>query len=251
MILDALFFERYDEYVAMNNNVITQRRKFTEAAAPHPRTRTELKHRNLVISFSDARLIVEWMNATKGTQAYRRVIRIRAHLEHLNVMLDTIRQQKRQSTIDAEIRLRLNLVNQRLSRYMFIPMLACDPNAGILRYDATPKAMHGRVIEVSDGSLAVQVNESTVVAALSRLAASRQLHKAHLCEECRKRWHISERKMDRFCCKDCRRAFCAQRPDHRERQRIIQKRYRENLKVKLAAEDAVRLSRIRDDAGVE
>ena len=203
---------------------------FAHALDPRPRTQTELKRRNRALSFTDALIVVEWMNAAKGTAAYRRVLGIRAHLEHLSAMLETIRQQKpkSQSINDAEILLRLNLVIQRLSRYAFTPTLACDTSAGILRYSATPKAMRGLVVEVSDGSLSVQVSESTVVAALARLAANRELFKVHLCDECRKQWHAPQRKMDRFCSKECRILFRQTDEDSRERHARAQARYRKS-----------------------
>src|ERR1700733_4618524 len=101
---------------------------FAHALDPRPRTQTELKRRNRALSFTDALIVVEWMNAAKATAPEPRALGIRAHLEHLSAILEPIRQQKpkSQSINDAEILLRLNLVIQRLSRYAFTPTLACD-----------------------------------------------------------------------------------------------------------------------------
>lgn len=200
---------------------------FVHALAPRPRTQTELTRRNRVLSFSDAHIAVKWLNATMRTAAYRRVIGIRAQMAYLD---DMLQQRKGQQRIDGEFRLRLNLLNQRLSRYTFTPVLVCDPNTGIWRYNAVPKAIRGPVVEVSDGSLTVQVNESAVVAALARLAANRELYKVRLCEQCHEQWRVSDRKMDRFCSSECREKFRMSQPESRERHARQQREYRQAVK---------------------
>jgi hypothetical protein len=209
---------------------------------PDPHTETERNRRRRSLSSSDALIVVSWLNAANGTAGYRRVLGIRAHLDYIGVMLDTVRQQNGQveSNTNAKIRLHVNLVIERLSRYRLTPTIVCDPKAGILRYNATPKVMRGLVIEVSDGTLTVQVSETAVVNALARLAEKRELWKVRLCEQCREKWRVSERQIDRFCPgKKCRLAFYAQKPDRNVRQREIQRRYRANLKLRQAAEDTV------------
>ncbi len=66
--------------------------------------------------------------------------------------------------------------------------------------------------------------------ALVRLAVRRQLRKLRLCDQCKKVWRVSERKMDRFCSMGCREAAYAQQPEYRKRRREILKRHRENKK---------------------
>jgi hypothetical protein len=116
--------------------------------------------------------------------------------------------------------------------------MACDPPSGVWRYNAVPRKARGQQIEIAHQGITVQVNKAAVVAALTRLAANRELYKVRLCEQCRERWRVSERKMDRFCSPECREGWHTKSPDYSERRQEIQRRYRKKLKLKRAAEDA-------------
>ena len=233
--------------------VTTKRRtKFIEAIAPLPKTQSELKQRVRSLAHSDARLAVEWLNAAKGTVAYRRVLAAREELTALGDALNSLREQKRvlkgrrprteqQLADDArdslqaaasheEFRKRHNALNRLLYRYAHVPVLAYNVDDGVWRFGMIPKAARGPEIQIADGPIAVRVNESSVVAALSRLAVSRELYKVRLCETCGEQWRVSERKIDRFCSQKCREAFYAKSPDYKERKAANQRDYRERLK---------------------
>jgi hypothetical protein len=212
-----------------------------------------LKARGRSISFSDASIAVEWLNATNGTKAQQRVLDVRHELEELGATLDSLSQQRQEgraarkgrrtppspddmkdATQYAErytlFRERHNALNLILSRYAFVPVLAWDLDTGIWRCSAVPRDVRGRTIQVSDGGMTVQVNEAAVVAALARLAANRKLHKVRLCEECRERWQVAERKVDRFCSAKCREAYYAHSPEYLPKKAEAQRRYREQKK---------------------
>jgi len=244
---------------------VTDKRKiaFIEAVAPQPRTRTEFKRRMRSISWNDAFTAVEWLNANKRTAAYRRVIQIRGELEQLGTMLDSLRQQRQEgrarrtgrTTLPSQeeivqfaelhnrFRERHNDLNRLLSKYTFEPALAYDLDTGIWRFNPVPKGRRGPVIEISEGIFTLEVDETAVVAALARLAANRELYKARLCEQCHEVWRVSERKMDRFCSQQCREVWYTASPEYDKRRRDIQRRYRENVNLKNAAQDAARKGR--------
>jgi hypothetical protein len=205
------------------------------------------------IFYCDAASAVEWLNATKGTAQYRRVLAVRQELEELGKMLGLLHRQRqearargkgrqtppsqediREAAERAELytrfRERHNAINRLLSRYVFEPVLSWDLDTDVWLFSTVPKDMRGRTIQVSDGGTTVQVNEAAVVAALARLAANRKLEKARLCVWCRERWHVSEREIDKFCCAKCRQAYYAHSPEYRPKKAEAQRRYREQLK---------------------
>lgn len=264
LALDYSVCKSYDDYIVVSSNVVTKKRKpiaFVEAVAPRPTTRTEFQRRARSLSFSDALIAVEWLNAAMGSPAYRRALAVRQELEELGTTMDFLRQQRgeararnkgrraplsqgelseavERAELQTRFRERHNALNRLLARYAFVPVMAYDLDAGIWRCASAPKATRGRTVQVSDGAFTVQVGEPAVIAALCRLAASRELYKARLCEECHQRWRISERMMDRFCSAECRVAWYMKSPDYSKRRQDIQQRYRDGLKRKLAAEDA-------------
>jgi hypothetical protein len=270
MPLDYSACKRYGDCIVVANNAVTKKQKvtrkrkgvaFTEAVAPRPTTRTEFERRARSLSFSDAFIVVQWLNAAKGSAAYRKVLTVKLELDELGALLDSVRRQKqesraankgRQAPLSQEdvtaavqraefytqFRERHNSLNRTLAKYSFVPVMACDPDMGIWRCSSVPKVTRGRTIEVSDGALTVHVNEAAVVAALARLAANRELYKVRLCEQCQERWRVSERAMDRFCSPECRQEWYAKSPDYGKRRRDIQRRYRTNVKQAIAAHDA-------------
>jgi hypothetical protein len=234
--------------------MVTKKQKtgFIEAIAPHPKTQTELKRRIRSMSHSDAFLAVAWLNATQGKPANRRVLAIRQELADLADARETLRQQRRAlqgkrgqsapeimglhakrvtlAELQEQFRKRHNVLNVRLTRYAHVPALAYSPELAIWRFGMVPKRPSGPEIVIEDQSLRVRVNESSVIAALCRLAANRELHKVRLCEMCGKRWRVSERKIDRFCTPKCREEFYAKSDEYRERKAANQRKYREGLK---------------------
>jgi hypothetical protein len=233
---------------------------FVSGLAPRPRTETELKRRNRALSYSDANIAVQWLNASKGTAAYRRVFAMRRELEELSALLDSLRrrnhenkqrkasikkrgtppradelEQGREALIEvAQIRDRLrerhNVFVEQLARYRLVPVLACDLRSAEWQFNTVPKMQRGRVIHVSDGNFVVEVCETAVALALCRLAVKQELFKVRLCAMCNDRWKVSERKMDRFCSQQCRERFRLTEPELRDRHARQQREYRERRK---------------------
>lgn len=254
--------------------MVTKKQKagFVRVGTPDPKTQTELRHQVRSLLYNDAMLAVEWLNATQRTAAYRRVLNVRRELEELGAMLNSLREREqareqrirthkpleeilkdiREHPPSAEdnnalediveaflkpqehFRERHNAFNQLIARYTYVPVLDYSPDYGIWRFNAVPKRSRGPKITVSDGYSNTRVDESTVIAALCRLAANRELFKVRLCVQCEKRWRVSEREMDRFCSQRCREAFYAKSPEFRKRKAKNQQKYRDNLKQDIA-----------------
>jgi hypothetical protein len=233
--------------------------RFVWGTEPFPKTQNALKSRNRRISYSDAAIAAEWLNANQGTKPYERVLKMRHALDELGQMLRSLHQMRSQdrearkgrkeplSTKDVEraqqraelqeqLRVRHNLLNHHLSRYLFVPALAYDINSGIWRLSSVSKPEPlPEVIPVSDGSWTLRADENTAVVALARLAANGELYKVRLCQTCEQRWKVSEREIDRFCSPKCRDAFYA---TQREGQAEKQRQYRQRLKDRHDKEDA-------------
>ncbi|HUX65578.1 MAG TPA: hypothetical protein VMV42_00390 [archaeon] len=196
------------------------------------------------LAYSDAFQAVEWLNATKGTASYRRVLAVRQELEELGTAFHDLRMhliEAIKSRIDArkmdevsslseQFRQRHNALNRMLARYAHVPALAYNVETSVWRFGMVPKRSRGKEIKLEDQFLTVRINESSVISALARLAANRELYKVRLCEHCVQCWRVSERKIDRFCSKKCREAFYAKSEDFLKRKAKNQRLYRQNQK---------------------
>jgi hypothetical protein len=235
---------------AMKARATSLRDGLKRVTAPAPKTPAELEQQVRSGRDSDAFLAVEWLNAAKGTAAYRRVLAVRRELEELGTILDSLRGQRqawknRRAKSDAEIlenlkastsmaelqeqfRERHNALNQTIARYAFVPALGYNLDSGFWRFSAIPKHIRGPEIKVEnqDTRIRVRVNEASVVAALARLASIGELYKARLCEQCGKRWVFSLRAMDKFCSEDCRKYFHVHSEEGKQKNRDRQKAYR-------------------------
>jgi len=205
-----------------------QRGHLTEALAPRPKTNTELKRRNRALSLSDAQIAVVWLNATKGSEAYKRIVGLRAEMEYLGSMLNSIRRKEPVNL--AEARLRHKKLTQELSIYPLRPSMPCDLETGTWRFAVVAEAAKEPIVEITDRRLKIPVSETDVVGALGRLAANRELFKARQCKQCRDVWLVAQREMDKFCSKQCREAFRQADEDSRERHARAQRAYIEGLK---------------------
>lgn len=237
--------QRFDGRNGDTNIVVTKKRKvrFIEATAPQPETGTELKQRIRSQSFSDAVLAVEWLNAAKGTAAYRRVLDVRQELEELRAGIDRLSQahggpvvkvRDRERDI-AELAARHDKLDLLLRKHSFHPEMTYSFASGVWALDMTPKHRRGPLVVVHGQGFAflprrVQVSEPVVILALARLAANRELHKVRLCKGCGKRWRVSEREIDRFCSQKCREGFYPTSPEFLKRKAANQRTYREGLK---------------------
>lgn len=239
--------------------------RFVGVENPAPKTQTEVRRQVRSISYNDATLAVEWLNATQKSEAYRRVFMVHQELEALGTMLNELRQKERARELrnkqpiqipleetpddlsdeDAkkietirqaylkpreQFRKRHNAFNKLLASYAYVPVLDYSSDYSVWRFNAKPKRLRRPEITVNDGSSRVRVDESTVIAALCRLAANRELFKVRLCAQCEKHWRVSERAMDRFCGQKCRESFNAKSPEFHQRKAANQRKYRKNLK---------------------
>lgn len=221
-----------------------RKRLFTEAIAPRPKTQTQLKARSRSLSYSDALIAVEWLNAAahrkSPNSSYHRAVELYGELQSLGNALDSLNRglkklrtqstrEEMESSIDETLqygnshesfRVRHNALNRLLAKYAHVPALAYNVETGTWRFGMVPKRQgktHGLEITVQDQSFTVRVNEITIVAALARLAANRELYKVCLCPQCKQRWRVSERKMDRFCSSACREASNASSDEYKAR----------------------------------
>lgn len=219
----------------------TKRLAFSEVAAPAAKTSTEFKKRIRSQAFGDSTIVVAWLNAAKETAAYKRVLSVRAELEVLREMLDALRGERRalallpkedpaRAMLKEEFRIRHNDLNMLLAKYTFKPALAYSLDTGIWRFATLPNNSRGCEVKVEDENFAVRVNRTTVIAALARLAAGRELKKVHLCDTCQEQWFVAIRRVDKFCSQECRDHYHANSDEYRERKRKTQREYRERLR---------------------
>jgi hypothetical protein len=215
-------------------------------------TRQLPRARSRSIALTDAIIAAAWFNAARGSRTRARVLQIRDELETLGTMLDSLQkieegrvqlrarrslpspeelaQMRKDAQLRERFRVRHNALNATLSNYAFCPVMAYDLKSGSWRHNMISRKSRGPQIEVPLAGVTVQVDAPSVVNALVRLAASRQRYKLRLCDQCKRVWRVSERRIDRFCSGTCRQMAYAQDPEFGARRREIQRRYRQNQK---------------------
>ena len=218
-------------------------------------TQAESKKR-ISPQWSDALLTVEWLNYARGSAVYQRVLAIRDALEPLQSALQALQSGRKISKQEKES---IHKLNQTLARYTYVTAIGDSPlSAGfqMIPKDAPKIAgkgitctvtaknrsrygdrlvVYGRgpaVPEIKGESISFPVTEAFVVLALGRLANQCELAKVRLCEQCRERWRVSGREMDRFCSDKCRAAFYQKSPEHKKRMAKNQKNYRDRERKK-------------------
>ncbi len=206
----------------------------------------------------DATLAAFCLNACMGTPAYERLTALHRDLEQFRA--ETVERRQVRAALDKEIqtpagagverrnelaahdiRLMGSLdkrhleISERLARYVFRPGIAYTAVGGECRSGvvALPRR---NVAVIRTGSF--PITEADAALALVRLHATGDLSKVRPCETCRKRWRVAAHSNYRFCSKRCREQFYESQPDYHERKAKNQRKHRENLKRKHAAEDA-------------
>lgn len=229
----------------------THRVRLTKVTALPRKTQTKWPHRDIrPPAFMRAALTVEWLNASKGTAAYRRVLALRTELEALRAELDkpfhpieweTAERPTKRSAAHLqrlnEFTKRHDQLNVLLGRYSFKKALAYNLTGRRWWLTEIPKNPRGPQIEIENEVQfsKIRVTEAWVAAALASLAASRELSKVRLCDNCQERWLVSVRPtMDRFCSAGCREHFHTHSDAYRESKAANQRRYRERLKENVA-----------------
>jgi len=177
-------------------------------------------------SHKDALGAVEWLNESKGTAAYKRVLGIRQELEKLTKMRNGSKLRAEEMVAFTE---RCNALNELLARYMHVQTIGYSTLSADWSLQMVPKPTKtkrdnltltvaeglvlalghgaGPDLEISGESITFPITEAWVVAALGRLANQRELFRVRLCDQCGQRWRVSMREMDRFCSNKCRDAF--------------------------------------------
>jgi hypothetical protein len=247
MYLDGVARKEYDSPIGGTSNMGTHRIRFSKVTALPAKKQTEWKHRDILSpSFLDAAITVEWLNAAKGSPAYRRVLEVRSELEALRAELDKPFQAivwetaKRPTTQSVEhlrrqrkfIR-RHQQLNLLLGKYAFTHVMVYNFTSRDWWVTAIPKNPSGPqiVIEKEVRWLPkIRVSEASVVLALVRLATRHELAKVHLCKQCRECWHVALRSIDQFCSTECREYFHTHSDAYRARKRKIQQDYRDQLR---------------------
>jgi hypothetical protein len=209
---------------------------------------------------SDADKLVLWLNAAKGTHSYDRILEIHRLLSQL--LAGYAEYAKRSDEQDAEVfhgrydpkifaaqgewlgaqlkwlgglHMQLNLA---LSRYMVTPQSAYWLTAsapfpkGWSFFMVSQPDDDGFELQYGDQRHGMTLVESDAALSLLRLAEVGDLAKLRLCEQCKNRWRISFRKMDKFCSDECRSRNYVESPESKARQRANQKEYRKRLKLK-------------------
>jgi hypothetical protein len=223
-----------------------------------PGVRRGLFHRDSLFEKDDATFIVFCLNASMGTAAYDRLVSLRCDLEEFR--MKTIERQRVRTALDKELRgpagpktqkcselgvqhsyllgfldRRYHEISDRLARYVCRPGIAYTAVGGECRSGVVALPRHN-VTVIRTGSF--PITESDAALALVRLHATGDLSKVRLCETCGKRWRVAAHSNYRFCSKECREKFYESQPDYLERKKKNQRKYRNNLKLKQAAEDA-------------
>ena len=229
----------------------TIRVRLTTVTGPSSKSQKKWKHRDLRSpTFMGAALTVEWLNASKGTAAYRRVVALRTELEVLRAELDTpfrgiewetAERPTAKSVADLqrlnEFTKRHDQLNMLLGTYSFKKGLAYNLSDHRWWLTDIAKGPRGPQIEVANqvGFPTIRVTEAWVAASLASLATIRELSKVRLCDSCRECWLVSIRPtLDRFCSAKCRDHFHTQSDAYRERKAASQRKYRKNLKDGIA-----------------
>jgi hypothetical protein len=225
----------------------THRVRFSKVTAWPAKTQTQWKYRDIQSpSFLDAAITVEWLNAAKGTAAYRHVLALRAELEALRAELDkpfqaiqweTAKRPAAQSADhlrkQKEFMRRHRQLNLLLGKYTFTNVMGYNLASREWWLTSIPKNPHGPQITIEKEARwlpKVWATEDSVAVALARLATRHELEKVHLCKNCRERWHVALRAIDQFCSTECREYFHVHSDEYRERKKKHQREYRERLK---------------------
>jgi len=222
----------------------THRVRLSKVTAWPAKTQTPWKHRDIRSpSFLDAAITVEWLNAAKGTVAYRRVLALRAELEALRAELDkpfqaiaweTATRPTAQSAAEhlrqKKFMRRHHRLNSLLEKYTFTNFMAYNLTSRDWWLTSIPKNPRGPQITIEKEFRwlpKIWATEASVAVALARLATRHELEKIHLCKNCHERWHVALRGIDQFCSTECREYFHVHSDEYRERKRKLQREYRE------------------------
>jgi len=202
---------------------------------------------------------VRWLNASKGTASHERVVLIRRELEDLPsefaahagayvhssggvLRLGEPPGGKRGDWPKKKLRAQRQLhdrhvaLNMALENYIFRPRATYVILGRGWIFGMVPDE-NKRWFQMHIGN--ETISEADAVISLVRLAETGDLGRVRLCEMCKERWRVAAKRNYRFCSDQCREAFYAKAPDYHSRKAANQRKYRENLKRRLAAQGLI------------
>ena len=205
----------------------------------------------------DADRVVRWLNASNGTASHKRVVMIRRELEDLrsefmrhsgayhHVSKGVIRlgeaidcgrnwpEEKLQ--VQRELEDRHVTLNLTLSKYVFRPRATYVIAGRGWIFGMVPDE-NRRSFQIKLGD--ETISEADAVLSLVRLAETGDIKKIRLCETCKEVWLFAAKRNYRFCSDRCREGFYTTSPDYHSRKAANQQKYRERLKLSMAAQEA-------------
>jgi hypothetical protein len=233
---------------------MTTRKRGPEFLPPvAPRPKKQVDSRGRALSQMDAHMVVAWLNATKGSEAHARVLKILREFRELGEMLASLYKQRKRAKearvgrkeirtmqemmhdaaqragLEETFRERHNALNAVINQCLFGLNLSYDIDKGVWYLGSKPKPLSPETVPVSAGGITIDVCEETAVGALARLATCRRLFKVRLCENCKERWRVSERELDRFCSSDCREIAYKHDPARKRSKAESQRKYRQQF----------------------
>lgn len=170
----------------------------------------------------DHLVVVEWLNAARGSESYERVVHLVGELREVSVGLNRVfRQAGFHSLGPVSLRNRQQdlsqrhiQINEQLNRYSYSPVvqrvLIGQSWRLSMRSQGEPSGFVLKRVDdegqrtLSDGSKQISfhyrhdVSEADVVFRILRLAESDELDRLRQCEQCL-RWFYAERSHQRFC----------------------------------------------------
>jgi hypothetical protein len=248
--------------MATPTTVTGRKEKSSRTAAdsqPIPRQSPPSEREPRQVSRGDADKVVQWLNASKGTASHERVVAIRQELETLpsefathagayvhsfpgHLLYGEPPRERRRGWPKEKLRVQRQLgnrhaaLNKALEKYVFRPRATCVIFGGRWIFGMVPDE-NKRWFQMTIGQ--ETISEADAVISLVRLAETGDLRKLRLCEMCKERWRVAAKRNYRFCSDQCREDFYANAPDYHSRKAANQRKYRENLKRKLALQGAL------------
>lgn len=209
------------------------------------RLNSQAARKKKALNLTDARVVVEWLNAAKKAKAigYERVVSIRRQLDALRALCIKLTQYDRRKLkeLGREVRFpadrktsrqakRLHsLVNEKLSRYAHRPCVTYFVAGGVWRGETVP-IDNARWFETKIGQSTV--NEADAVLRLVRLDLMGELSKVRLCENCQARWRVAAKSNYKYCSPECRERFYERDPGYHPKKAATQREYRKRLKLR-------------------
>jgi hypothetical protein len=248
--------------MATRSTVTDRREKSSRTAAdsqPIPRRSPPSEREARQVTHGDADKVVQWLNASKGTASHERVVAIRQELEELpsefathadayvhsfprHLLHGDPPRERRRDWPKEKLRVQRRLgnrhaaLNEALEEYVFHPRATCVILGGRWIFGMVPDESK-RWYRMTIGQ--ETISEADAVISLVRLAETGDLQKIRLCEMCKECWRVAAKRNYRFCSDQCREDFYASAPDYHNRKAANQRKYRENLKRKLALQRVI------------